>query len=76
MAKGPNEAWKTNFTAIVDDNNPLEIHFFWAGKGSLRNPPALKGPLVSAISVTPSKVKHISLHFVKARICFIPSHLS
>ncbi|KAB5518991.1 hypothetical protein DKX38_023310 [Salix brachista] len=54
MAKGPNEAWKTNFTAIVDDNNPLEIHFFWAGKGSLYNPPALIGPLVSAISVTPN----------------------
>ncbi|KAJ6749440.1 hypothetical protein OIU85_000115 [Salix viminalis] len=54
MAKGPNEAWKTNFTAIVDDNNPLEIHFFWAGKGSLANPPALNGPLVSAISVTPN----------------------
>ncbi|KAG5252456.1 LRR receptor serine/threonine-protein kinase [Salix suchowensis] len=53
-AKGPNEAWKTNFTAIVDDNNPLEIHFFWAGKGSLANPAALNGPLVSAISVTPN----------------------
>ncbi|KAF9664409.1 hypothetical protein SADUNF_Sadunf16G0016000 [Salix dunnii] len=52
MAKGPNEAWKANFPAIVDDNNPLEIHFFWAGKGSLVT--ALNGPLVSAISVTPS----------------------
>ncbi|KAJ6756746.1 LEUCINE-RICH REPEAT-CONTAINING PROTEIN-RELATED [Salix purpurea] len=51
MAKGPNEAWKTNFTAIVDGNNPLEIHFFWAGKGSLG---ILNGPLVSAISVTPN----------------------
>ncbi|KAJ6300863.1 hypothetical protein OIU76_021627, partial [Salix suchowensis] len=51
MAKGPNEAWKPNFTAFVDDNNPLEIHFFWAGKGSLR---ILNGPLVSAISVTPN----------------------
>ncbi|KAG5252453.1 LRR receptor serine/threonine-protein kinase [Salix suchowensis] len=53
MAKGPNEAWKTSFSAIVDDN-PLEIHFFWAGKGSLDNPLALNGPLVSAISVTPN----------------------
>ncbi|KAB5518987.1 hypothetical protein DKX38_023306 [Salix brachista] len=51
MAKGPNVEWKANFTAIVDDNNPLEIHFFWAGKGSLR---ILNGPLVSAISVTPN----------------------
>ncbi|KAB5519390.1 hypothetical protein DKX38_023709 [Salix brachista] len=51
MAKGPNVEWKANFTAIVDDSNPLEIHFFWAGKGSLR---ILNGPLVSAISVTPT----------------------
>ncbi|KAJ6749434.1 hypothetical protein OIU85_000110, partial [Salix viminalis] len=51
MAKGPNVEWKANFTAIVDDSNPLEIHFFWAGKGSLR---ILNGPLVSAISVTPN----------------------
>ncbi|KAJ6317013.1 hypothetical protein OIU78_020154 [Salix suchowensis] len=50
MAKGANVEWKANFTAIVDDNNPLEIHFFWAGKGSLR---ILNGPLVSAISVIP-----------------------
>ncbi|KAG5252459.1 calcium binding protein [Salix suchowensis] len=57
MAKGPNEAWKTNFTAIVDEN-PLEIHFFWAGKGSLGNPRALNGPLVSAISVTPNFDAH------------------
>ncbi|KAJ6779088.1 LEUCINE RICH REPEAT KINASE 2 [Salix koriyanagi] len=64
MAKGPNVEWKANFTAIVDDDNPLEIHFFWAGKGSLRS---LNGPLVSAISVTPSKEKHISLNFVQAR---------
>uniref|UniRef100_A0A6N2KEU8 non-specific serine/threonine protein kinase n=1 Tax=Salix viminalis TaxID=40686 RepID=A0A6N2KEU8_SALVM len=53
MAKGPNEAWKRNFTAIVDEN-PLEIHFFWAGKGSLFIPGAPNGPLVSAISVTPN----------------------
>ncbi|XP_061954763.1 probable LRR receptor-like serine/threonine-protein kinase At1g53430 isoform X3 [Populus nigra] len=52
-AKGTNEAWKKKFPAIVDDH-PLEIHFFWAGKGSLFNPPALNGPLVSAISVTPN----------------------
>ncbi|KAJ6749444.1 hypothetical protein OIU85_000119 [Salix viminalis] len=51
MSKGPNVEWKANFTAIVDDSNPLEIHFFWAGKGSLR---ILNGPLVSAISVTPN----------------------
>ncbi|KAJ6756749.1 LRR RECEPTOR-LIKE SERINE/THREONINE-PROTEIN KINASE-RELATED [Salix purpurea] len=54
MANGPNEAWNKSFTVIVDEN-PLEIHFFWAGKGSLGIPPlALNGPLVSAISVTPN----------------------
>lgn len=52
-AKSTNEAWIEKFPVIVDDN-PLEIHFFWAGKGSLYNPPALNGPLVSAISVTPN----------------------
>ncbi|KAJ6864585.1 LRR receptor-like serine/threonine-protein kinase [Populus alba x Populus x berolinensis] len=52
-ANGTNEARKEEFHVIVDDH-PLEIHFFWAGKGSLDNPPALNGPLVSAISVTPN----------------------
>ncbi|XP_034916248.1 probable LRR receptor-like serine/threonine-protein kinase At1g53440 isoform X4 [Populus alba] len=52
-ANGTNEAHKEKFPVIVDDH-PLEIHFFWAGKGSLYNPPALNGPLVSAISVTPN----------------------
>ncbi|KAJ6304511.1 hypothetical protein OIU77_018219 [Salix suchowensis] len=54
MAKGPNVEWKPKFTTIVDDDNPLEIHFFWAGKGSLGDPAPLNGPLVSAISVTPN----------------------
>ncbi|KAJ0018722.1 hypothetical protein Pint_09498 [Pistacia integerrima] len=41
-----------SFPATVD-NHLLEIRLFWAGKGSLYNPPALNGPLISAISVTP-----------------------
>ncbi|KAJ9183155.1 hypothetical protein P3X46_007058 [Hevea brasiliensis] len=32
----------------------IQIHLYWAGKGSLYNPPALNGPLLSAISVIPS----------------------
>ncbi|CAK7344952.1 unnamed protein product [Dovyalis caffra] len=56
-AQSPNEAWIEKFPAIVDDH-PLEIHFFWAGKGSLNNPPLLNGPLISAISVTPNYKVH------------------
>ncbi|XP_038691943.1 probable leucine-rich repeat receptor-like serine/threonine-protein kinase At3g14840 [Tripterygium wilfordii] len=43
---------KANFSVSVDDNL-LEIHLFWAGKGSIYNPPYLNGPLISAISVIP-----------------------
>lgn len=41
------------YTNVQD--NLLQIHLYWAGKGSLNNPPALNGPLLSAISVVPSK---------------------
>lgn len=44
---------KTNVTA-----NFLEIHFFWAGKGTCCIPfQGTYGPLVSAISVTPGNDK-------------------
>ncbi|KAJ0082984.1 hypothetical protein Patl1_09719 [Pistacia atlantica] len=49
---GPNKWCTKSFKAKVD-NNLLEIRLFWAGKGSLYNPPKLNGPLISAISVTP-----------------------
>ncbi|KAJ0082703.1 hypothetical protein Patl1_09723 [Pistacia atlantica] len=49
---GPNK-WCTKFFKAKVDNNLLEICLFWAGKGSLYNPPRLNGPLISAISVTP-----------------------
>ncbi|KAK3218852.1 hypothetical protein Dsin_012822 [Dipteronia sinensis] len=51
-AGGPNKICNETFTATVYDNM-LEIRLFWAGKGSLYNPPSLNGPLISAISVTP-----------------------
>ena len=67
MASGTNKTWTASFTAYVGDDHLLTIDFFWAGKGSLYNPPALNGPLVSAISVTPSKKKkHFFLNFVSA----------
>lgn len=56
-----------NLTAIVN-NSLLEIHFYWAGKGSSdltqkpsalfeedQPPPDYNGPLISAISVNPGK---------------------
>ena len=46
---------KTNVTA-----NFLEIHFFWAGKGTCCIPSqGTYGPLVSAISVTPGNDKRL-----------------
>ncbi|KDP23975.1 hypothetical protein JCGZ_25363 [Jatropha curcas] len=37
-----------SFTATIRDHEPLQIDFFWAGRGSLDK----NGPLVSAISIT------------------------
>ncbi|XP_037492982.1 probable LRR receptor-like serine/threonine-protein kinase RFK1 [Jatropha curcas] len=44
-----------SFTATIPDHKPLQIDFFWAGRGSLDD----NGPLVSAISITraPRKLK-------------------
>ncbi|KAF8409680.1 hypothetical protein HHK36_005759 [Tetracentron sinense] len=51
-AGGANKAFVKNYTAVVE-KHLLEIHFYWAGKGSTYIPPSLYGPLISAISVTP-----------------------
>ncbi|XP_011008986.1 PREDICTED: probable LRR receptor-like serine/threonine-protein kinase At1g53430 isoform X2 [Populus euphratica] len=48
---GQNEELKRKYTTKIHDGS-LEIRFFWTGKGSLYNPPAINGPLISAISVT------------------------
>ncbi|KAK4804839.1 hypothetical protein SAY86_004656 [Trapa natans] len=43
-----------NFTTLVRDNY-IEIHLFWAGKGTCCVPvPATYGPMISAISTTPN----------------------
>ncbi|KAJ0082978.1 hypothetical protein Patl1_09716 [Pistacia atlantica] len=52
-AKGLNKTCTKSFNGTKVDHNLLEIRLFWAGKGSLYNPPGLNGPLISAISVTP-----------------------
>ncbi|KAH9659115.1 putative LRR receptor-like serine/threonine-protein kinase [Citrus sinensis] len=53
VARHSNNVTIQNFTASVHDHL-LEIELFWAGKGSLLNPPYFHGPLISAISVTPN----------------------
>ena len=63
-----------SFTATLDGT--LEIHFQWAGKGTNSIPErGVYGPLISAISVTPSKpLKHYSLSsfwITRARMMFI-----
>ncbi|XP_031494958.1 probable LRR receptor-like serine/threonine-protein kinase At1g07650 [Nymphaea colorata] len=51
-ANGSNKATVRTFQSVNVTNNILEIHFFWAGKGTTGMPYAgTYGPLVSAISV-------------------------
>ncbi|KAK1559089.1 hypothetical protein Q3G72_010615 [Acer saccharum] len=52
-AGGPHTPLVENFTAINVHDNLLVIGLFWAGKGSLYNPPNFNGPIISAISVKP-----------------------
>ena len=54
-AGGVEIAITKNFTANVTENH-LEIHLFWAGKGTCCTPEqGYYGPSISAISVVPSK---------------------
>lgn len=60
-AGGPGKAIIKTFNVSVTQNT-LEIQFYWAGKGTTGIPNrGTYGPLVSAISVTPS----VSLNFLK-----------
>lgn len=53
-ANGTGRGIVKSFTAMVDGT--LEIQFYWAGKGTNSVPRrGVYGPLISAISVTPSK---------------------
>ncbi|KAK9014254.1 hypothetical protein V6N11_005417 [Hibiscus sabdariffa] len=52
VAGGRNRNVSKTFQAEVKGNN-LEIHLYWAGKGSKRGAFEFYGPLVSAISVEP-----------------------
>lgn len=53
-AGGPGKPVIKTFTAFVKDHT-LAIHLYWAGKGTTGIPNrGIYGPLISAISVTPS----------------------
>jgi Malectin domain len=53
-AGGPGKAVTKKFTTYVT-NHTLEIRFYWAGRGTIAVPErGVYGPLISAISVTPS----------------------
>ncbi|CAN4091892.1 unnamed protein product [Withania somnifera] len=51
-ARGLKTPTTTEHKAYVN-NNRLEIHFYWSGKGSVLYPSPYYGPLISAITVTP-----------------------
>jgi hypothetical protein len=60
-AGGAGKAVIKNFTANVTTTNTLEIRLFWAGKGTTGIPVrGVYGPLISAISVDPSKFNILS----------------
>jgi hypothetical protein len=54
-AGGVGKGITKEFVVEVNDNT-LEIHLYWAGKGTNAIPvEGVYGPLISAITVTPSK---------------------
>ena len=62
-AGGTGKSIEKTFNASVTQHT-LKIHFYWAGKGTTGIPTrGVYGPLVSAISVNPSKsrILHISV---------------
>lgn len=56
-AGGAGKGITKEFDDVVVDGNTLEIHLYWRGKGTDGIPSrGVYGPLISAITVTPSKV--------------------
>ena len=55
-AGGVNKGYNHTFDDIIVDGSTLEIHLYWAGKGTTAIPEkGVYGPLISAISATSSK---------------------
>lgn len=54
-AKGIGKGITMDFNNVTVDGTTLEIHLYWAGKGTTAIPDrGVYGPLISAITVTPS----------------------
>lgn len=63
-ANGPGIGIDRNFTNVTVNGSTLEIHLYWTGKGTNAVPRrSVYGPLISAISITPSKFY--------LRLCFL-----
>lgn len=55
-AGGARKGITKTFDNIFVNGSTLEIHLYWAGKGTNSIPDrGIYGPLISAITVTPSK---------------------
>ena len=55
-AKGVGKGITKDFSNVLVNGNTLEIHLYWTGKGTTAIPDrGVYGPLISAITVTPSK---------------------
>ena len=54
-AKGVGIGITKDFKDVIVNGSTLEIHLFWTGKGTTAIPDrGVYGPLISAITVTPS----------------------
>ncbi|KAL5555838.1 hypothetical protein UlMin_038074 [Ulmus minor] len=68
---------KVNVPIVQVNNNRLEIHLYWEGKGS-SGPFSNNGPLISAISVVPSDIRgklsplYVALISVASVVVFVP----
>ena len=54
-AKGIGKGIAMDINNVIVDGTTLEIHLYWAGKGTTAIPDrGVYGPLISAITITPS----------------------
>lgn len=68
-AKGAGKGTFVDFNDVRVNGSTLEIHLYWSGKGTSAIPRrGVYGPLISAISVTPSKC------IFNCETLFLPCH--
>jgi hypothetical protein len=73
-AGGVDRALKKTFNVTVSENH-LEIHLFWAGKGTCCNPiQGYYGPSISALNVVPGNCLNLLIKLSMFRLCFSGSH--